>query len=60
MLGSRRSTVSVAAGHLQRQGFIDYRRGNVQIVDRAGLESVACECYGIVRSTYDALIGRHY
>lgn len=60
MLGSRRSTVSVAAGHLQREGFIDYRRGNVQIVNRAGLESVACECYGIVRSTYDALIGRNY
>jgi CRP-like cAMP-binding protein len=60
MLGSRRSTVSVAAGGLQRRGLIDYRRGNVQIVDRPGLEAVACECYGIVRATYDSLIGRDY
>jgi CRP-like cAMP-binding protein len=60
MLGSRRSTVTVAAGKLQSEGYIDYRRGNVHIVSRAGLESVACECYGIVRSTYDSLIGRSY
>ena len=60
MLGSRRSTVTVAAGEMQRKGYIDYRRGNVQVVDRPGLESVACECYSIVRSTYDTLIGRNY
>ncbi|QHN04592.1 Crp/Fnr family transcriptional regulator [Granulicella sp. WH15] len=60
MLGSRRSTVTVAAGKMQRRGLIDYRRGNVQIVNRLGLEAVACECYGIVRSTYDSLIGRNY
>ncbi len=60
MLGSRRSTVTVAAGKMQKRGLIDYRRGNVQIVNRLGLEAVACECYGIVRSTYDSLIGRNY
>jgi CRP-like cAMP-binding protein len=60
MLGSRRSTVTVAAGNLQRQGLIDYTRGRVRIVDRPGLEAKACECYTIVRSTYDALIGRDY
>lgn len=58
MLGSRRSTVTVAAGQLQREGLIDYTRGRVKIVDRAGMEARACECYGIVRSTYDRLIPR--
>ncbi len=60
MLGSRRSTVTVAAGELQRKGFIDYSRGRVRIVDRAGLEGLTCECYHVVRDTYDALIGRDY
>jgi CRP-like cAMP-binding protein len=60
MLGSRRTTVTVAAGQLQREGLIDYSRGRVRIVDRAGLEAKACECYGIVRATYDRLIGRDY
>jgi CRP-like cAMP-binding protein len=60
MLGSRRSTVTVAAGNLQREGLIDYTRGRVRIVDRPRLEAKSCECYNIVRSTYDALIGRDY
>ncbi len=60
MLGSRRSTVTVSAGNLQREGLIDYTRGRVRIVDRPGLEAKACECYQIVRSTYDSLIGRDY
>lgn len=60
MLGSRRSTVTVAAGQLMRQGLIDYSRGRVKIVDRAGLEAIVCECYQVVRGTYDELIGRDY
>lgn len=60
MLGSRRSTVTVAAGQLQREGLIDYTRGRINIVNRPGLESRACECYQIVRSTYDRLIGREF
>ena len=47
MLGSRRSTVTVVAGTLQRAGLITYRRGNVQIVQRESLEKAACECYAI-------------
>ena len=58
MLGSRRSTVTVAAGELQRKGLIDYSRGKVRIVDRAGLELISCECYKVVRDTYQELIGR--
>ena len=60
MLGSRRSTVTVSAGQLQRDGLIDYTRGRVRVVDRPGLEAKSCECYHIVRSTYDKLIGRDY
>lgn len=60
MLGSRRSTVTVAAGDMQRIGLIDYTRGRVRVVDRAGLEAKACECYSIVRAVYDRNIGRNY
>jgi CRP-like cAMP-binding protein len=45
MLGSRRATVTIAAGKLQRAGFIRYRRGNVRIFNRQGLADAACECY---------------
>ena len=48
MLGARRSTVTIAAGILQRAEFIRNQRGLVKIVDRKGLESVACECYDTV------------
>jgi CRP-like cAMP-binding protein len=60
MLGSRRATVTVAAGQLQRNRLIDYTRGRIKIVDRAGLETKACECYHLVRSKYDKVIGRNY
>jgi CRP-like cAMP-binding protein len=49
MLGTRRSTVSVAAGILQRAGMISYTRGNVTILSKAKLEATACECYEIIR-----------
>ena len=58
MLGSRRSTVTVAAGDLQRKGVIDYSRGRVRIVDRPGLEAASCECYNVVKTAYDHLVGR--
>ncbi|MGI4831362.1 MAG: Crp/Fnr family transcriptional regulator, partial [Janthinobacterium lividum] len=49
MLGTRRSTVTVVAGNMQRAGFIEYRRGTVQILDRAGLERNSCPCYDFTR-----------
>jgi CRP-like cAMP-binding protein len=49
MLGTRRSSVTVAAGMLQRAGLISHSRGDVQIVDRPKLEEAACECYGIMQ-----------
>ena len=52
MLGVQRSTVTVAAGELQRAGMIGYSRGKINILKRAELTKVACECYGIVWSSY--------
>jgi CRP-like cAMP-binding protein len=49
MLGSRRTTVTMAAGALQSNGLIEYHRGRVHIIDRERLESVACECYPVIR-----------
>jgi CRP-like cAMP-binding protein len=46
MLGTRRSSVTVAAGVLQRAGLIAYSRGDVKIIDRPKLEEASCECYG--------------
>ena len=48
MLGTRRASVTVAAGILQKAGLIDYSRGNVKIKSRAKLEEASCECYGMM------------
>lgn len=52
MLGVTRPGVSIAASTLQKAGLIRYARGRLTIVDRAGLEAVACECYAIVADYY--------
>jgi len=51
-LGVRREGVTEAAGKLQTDGLIQYRRGHIGVTDRAGLEARACECYGVVRVEY--------
>jgi CRP-like cAMP-binding protein len=56
MLGVQRSTVTVAAGDLQRAGMIGYSRGKIHIVDRANLARTACECYQIVRASYQRVL----
>jgi CRP-like cAMP-binding protein len=56
MLGVQRSTVTVAAGELQRAGMIEYSRGKINIVDRPALTKVACECYEIVSSSYNRIL----
>lgn len=53
MLGTRRVGVTVAAGALRELGLIEYQRGNVTILDRAGLEKTACECYAAIRKQSD-------
>jgi CRP-like cAMP-binding protein len=57
MLGVRRSTVSIAAGQLQKAGVIRYQHGRITILDRVGLESAACECYEAVVSEYRHMLG---
>ncbi len=55
MLGVRRSGITVAAGVLQERKLIQYTRGKISILDRAGLEAVACECYEAVTKDYARL-----
>lgn len=56
MLGVRREGITQAAGDLQRQGLIAYRRGEVHILDRAGLEAVACGCYRAQGAIYAGIL----
>jgi CRP-like cAMP-binding protein len=55
MIGSERSTVTLAAGTLKRAGLIEYRRGLVQIINRPMMEQAACECYHMLRKEYAAI-----
>jgi CRP-like cAMP-binding protein len=57
MLGVRRPGVTEVAGKLRGEGLIDYTRGNIRILDRAGMERRACECYGRVKGEYERLFG---
>ena len=52
MLGVQRSAVTIAAGAFQRQGLIRYTRGEITVLDRAGLEDAACECYAAANVHY--------
>jgi CRP-like cAMP-binding protein len=56
MLGVRREGVTESAGNLQRAGLIRYNRGHITVLDRAGLEARACECYAVVKKEYDRLL----
>jgi len=55
MLGTRRSTVSLAAATLQQAGLLSYNRGRIAIKDRKGLLKVSCSCYEMVQRRFDHL-----
>jgi len=55
MMGTDRSTVSLAASILQKKGVIEYVRGAVKIVNRRKLEKSSCECYEVIRQFEDEL-----
>jgi CRP-like cAMP-binding protein len=57
MLGVRRVGVTTAAGTLQRRGLIEYRRGDLTVLDPFGLKRTACACYETDRRCYDQLLG---
>ena len=56
MLGVRRVGITAAASALQRSGLIAYRRGELQVLDRPGLETAACICYSVDQSLYNAVL----
>jgi len=56
MLGVRRVGITAAAGHLQRAGLVTYRRGEMTVLDRNGLEAAACGCYAKGQLVYDELL----
>jgi CRP-like cAMP-binding protein len=56
MLGVRREGVTDAAGKLQKENVIEYRRGHIKVLDRARLESLSCECYAVVKKETDRLL----
>jgi CRP-like cAMP-binding protein len=60
MIGTQRPTVSIVLGTLQTAGLISQRRGGIVITDQAGLEDVACECYGKIRRSYERLLPHTY
>jgi CRP-like cAMP-binding protein len=57
MLGVRRAGVTTAATSLQNAGLIRYSRGNISVLDRAGLKAASCTCYRSDRETYRRILG---
>lgn len=57
MLGVRRATVTNVASVLAKDGLISYQRGRMLVIDRAGLEDAACECYAAVNLNLQRLMG---
>jgi len=56
MIGVRREGITEAAGKLQKQGAIEYSRGQITVLDRPKLERLCCECYAVVRKEADRIM----
>jgi hypothetical protein len=59
MLGVRRTSVTVVAHTLQQAGFIKYNRGKIKLLNIEGLLEGACECYAVVQSHHEMLLGHN-
>ena len=57
MLGVRRASVSEAARRLRQAGLIRYGNGQLTVLDRRGLEKIVCNCYRVVKTELDRLLG---
>lgn len=57
MLGVHRPSISLIARSFQQAGLLNYRRGVITILDRAGIEETCCECYGVVKRQFAAALG---
>jgi CRP-like cAMP-binding protein len=57
MLGVQRTTVTSAAAALRKRGIVDYRRGEVTILNRQEIEKCSCECYAVAKREFDRLLG---
>jgi CRP-like cAMP-binding protein len=53
MLGAQRTTVTMVARSLQQAGLITYQRGRIEVLDRAGLERISCECYATIQQRWE-------
>ena len=58
MLGVRREAVSKSAGAFQKREFVNYSRGHITILNRAGLEATACQCYRVIKDESDYVFDR--
>jgi CRP-like cAMP-binding protein len=56
IVGANRKSLTLCARSMQAAGLITYRRGTIEVKDRAGLESASCECYAIVKKQFEALL----
>jgi hypothetical protein len=57
ILGVRRVGITKAANSLQKQKLISYRRGDIMILDRVGLEAASCGCYRADKEIYERILG---
>ncbi len=57
MLCVHRPSLTVVAGTLQRAGIVQFGRGRITVLDRAGLEDMSCDCYGLVNKRSKRLLG---
>lgn len=59
VLGVRRESVSLAASTLRDRCLIEYARGKITLLDRKGMETAVCECYGVVKEQYDRILTKY-